>query len=127
MEVRKDRKYIVQFPEGTTVEAQTIAVNKMEESLKSEDRFTVVDPRIKFIDAEKVTETPDAPVADAVANAEAAVSPPAEETPAIPVATPATETPTPTVEVKVETVVSEIPQPEETPKGGLLDESGSSA
>ena len=124
VEIRKDRKYIVQFPEGTSVEAQTIAVNKMEESLKSEDRFTVVDPRIKFIKAEDVTETVETPVADAVKDAEAAIETPAVETPAV-------ETPAPVVEpvaegVKVETVVSETPAVEE-PKGGLLDESGSSS
>jgi len=112
VEIRKDRKYIVQFPEGTSVEAQTIAVNKMEESLKSEDRFTVVDPRIKFIDAEKISDDGVAEVKDAVADAEAAVATPVVEEPK--------------TSVKVETVVSESPQVEPESKG-LLDESGSSS
>jgi len=59
VEIRKDRKYILQFPEGTTIEEQKMAISKMEESLKSEDKFTVIDPRIKIYEAEKVIEEVD--------------------------------------------------------------------
>ena len=68
--VEKHKKYIMQFPEGTSAEKQGEYLKKVEEKMDSGDRFVVIDPKIKVYESsskEEITEiTPDAPKTEEV-------------------------------------------------------------
>jgi len=68
--IEKDKRYMVQFPEGTSSEKQAEYMGKVQEKLKSE-QFVVIDPKIKLYDPVEreevqVKEDPKTPVKEPV-------------------------------------------------------------
>ncbi len=144
--VEKNRKYMLQFPEGTNTDKQTEYFGKLNAALEK-DQFVAVDPKIKVFPATDShvveEEIPDptpvpAPVATPVTPAEPAkpadpvavpkpAEPAATETPAEPVKpteppTVPVEEPKPTAGVTIEKVEVNPPAKEKTVAETLTEE-----